>query len=90
MCGNMTVEEIHIVDRSSVIVQGRIQSGPERMNRTRRDFKKLDDRLETFFAWPPGMPVEPKVLADAGLVYTGRIKCSVLPLKACSEGDKAR
>ena len=67
VCGNMTVEDCHNLDRSQ-----RIQSGPERLHRTRRDFKKMNDRLETFVTWPPGMPVEPKILADAGLVYLGK------------------
>jgi len=73
VCGNMTVEDCHNLDRSQ-----RIQSGPERLHRKKRDLKKMNDRLETFVTWPPGMPVEPKILADAGLVYLGcgdKVQC---------------
>ena len=60
VCGNVTVDSVPWV-----------QLGYDPMTASTHSLKNVEKRFETFSLWPPGMPVEPKVLADAGLIYTG-------------------
>ena len=58
------------------------------------DMSDVDKRLETFLTWPRFALLEPKELADAGFVYTGKedgvscYMCKVL-LKQWEHGDTA-
>lgn len=63
VCGNIEFDSVAIL-RSNI-------SGPD-SRRLGQDYRKLEDRMKSFNFWPPGMPVESKDLAEAGLYYTGR------------------
>jgi hypothetical protein len=65
VCGNIEFDSVAIL-RSNI-------SGPD-SRRPGQDYRKLEDRMKSFNFWPPGMPVESKDLAEAGLYYTGKMK----------------